>query len=1012
MAIRSHIVGVVSIGNAIGTTALLCGGASAAGVDIAARDLSDALAACINLTGAQLIYRSDDVKGMKSSAVVHAATPVEALDQMLKGTGLTAYHDESGAFVIIKQAGVSQTQTVDPGDLGPANKSRGDAVETIVVTGVRASVATAREIKRSASQFLDSIVSEDIGKLPDNTIIDAIEHLTGVQVQHTSGAGETDTFLIHGLPDVATTINGREIFTTINRYFSLVDMPSELLSRVDISKSSEASDPDGGIAGLINAVLHKPFDFEGPEVGGGLYAVFSSQSHHLDEQGSVLLSDRSNTKIGEMGLLVDISYTKRHYLDFDAFNYWFGGTSNLGSVAAHTPETMGAIEYPGSRERIGVDGVFQWRPTGEIEMNAEFFYSRMRSATEANYLVTFPGKETDISALTTVTDPAGLVVMKTETATSPSEMTESRDFHNKTDTYQLSAGFKWETGPATVSAELDYTNSRYSSIGFWFDQFYDALYDFDTNYRGNGTPNVEVAAANTYDYLNPSDYHIVQFWDSWTRQSGDAVNLKLDARFRSGLPFVRSIDVGILYSDRFGRSRGGQLQVSCLTPVNGIDPLSLNYAELVDAARSPACGYVNDDLSAWSNVSADAFMPGAMVRSSGRFLDGAVDWGAKDWMVVGSAYAFTNIAAIRSAFGQNIDGPAEDPSRHFDSRERTLAGYVKLDFEYSAGAMPLTGNIGVRAVDTRRTSRANILTISNSGSARAMVYTPWSNQTDTIDWMPSFNLRLGLTRGLVARLALNRTVSRPTFSQLNPTLSLYSGATFVALGSGGNPKLGSVKSNNADAGIEYYFGTNNSIAATAFYRQIIGYVQSTTSPEDVGGIVYTVTRPANGGQGYLDGAELAYTQFYGSLPGLWSGLGLQLNGTFIQGRTRINARSSATSAYTNVSKYSYNLIGIYEYEPVSLRLAYNWRSSFLVDTTLKDAASVQPSSAFAQPYGSLDLSASYRLDGSGLTLTVNATNLTHEVYRDTFGKGPYAKIYPRDTRAFDRTLAIGLRYRM
>src|SRR5262249_448508 len=85
-------------------------------------------------------------------------------------------------------------------------------VEAEVVTGVRASVQSALDEKKNADQLVDSIVAEDIGKLPDNNVIEALQHVTGVQISR--NASEANQLLIRGLPDIATLLNGREIFTS------------------------------------------------------------------------------------------------------------------------------------------------------------------------------------------------------------------------------------------------------------------------------------------------------------------------------------------------------------------------------------------------------------------------------------------------------------------------------------------------------------------------------------------------------------------------------------------------------------------------------------------------------------------------------------------------------------------------------------------------------------------------------------------------------------------------------
>ncbi len=147
-------------------------------------------------------------------------------------------------------------------------------------------------------------------------------------MQISRNAAEANQLLIRGLPDVATLLNGREIFTSTGRFVTLQDIPAELLARVDVEKSSRADDIEGGIAGLINVQLHRPFDFDGLEIAATTHGTHSSLSNHDDPDASVLFSDRWSTGIGEMGLLVDYSYRQDHYKEEILDNYIF--TQGIG----------------------------------------------------------------------------------------------------------------------------------------------------------------------------------------------------------------------------------------------------------------------------------------------------------------------------------------------------------------------------------------------------------------------------------------------------------------------------------------------------------------------------------------------------------------------------------------------------------------------------------------------------------------------------------------------------------
>src|SRR5215472_14971376 len=264
----------------------------------------------------------------------------------------------------------------------------------VVVTGVRASLKSALAIKKNSNRISDSVVAEDIGKLPDNNVIEALQHVTGVQVSR--NAAEANQLLIRGLPDIATLLNGREIFTSTGRFITLQDMPAELLARVDVEKSPRADDIEGGIAGLIDVRLHRPFDFDGLELAGGFQGTHSSLSNNTDPSGSILVSDRWKTSSGEWGLLIDLSFRKDRYKEEILDNYI--DTQAIGPVAGSTgaggvafvPLTQGGQSINGDRVRDSANVSLQWSPNSSVEVYAEAFYTRYRNPNNVDFFVGLP----------------------------------------------------------------------------------------------------------------------------------------------------------------------------------------------------------------------------------------------------------------------------------------------------------------------------------------------------------------------------------------------------------------------------------------------------------------------------------------------------------------------------------------------------------------------------------------------------------------------------------------------
>ncbi|HEY8941325.1 MAG TPA: TonB-dependent receptor plug domain-containing protein, partial [Cellvibrio sp.] len=166
-----------------------------------------------------------------------------------------------------------------------------DEVEEVVVSGIRESLTKALEIKKENIQIVDSVVAEDIGKFPDNNLVESLQRVTGVQTTN-RGSGEVSGITIRGLPDVETTINGREIFTGIGRTLALQDIPANLLNRVDVFKTRSANQIEGGMAGSIDVRTNRPFDFDGSKIAISAKGTYQTTSEKYDPNVSALFSNK------------------------------------------------------------------------------------------------------------------------------------------------------------------------------------------------------------------------------------------------------------------------------------------------------------------------------------------------------------------------------------------------------------------------------------------------------------------------------------------------------------------------------------------------------------------------------------------------------------------------------------------------------------------------------------------------------------------------------------------------
>jgi len=839
-----------------------------------------------------------------------------------------------------------------------------------VVTGVKASLINAQEIKQNSVQFVDSIVAQDIGKFPDNTVADALQRVPGIQVGR--GGGEVSSVLIRGLPDIATTVNGHEIFTGTGRGVALQDLPAELVSGVDVFKSNSPEQIEGGIAGLIDIRLRRPLDFKGLELAGGARGIYGDNAKKNSYVADALVSDRWTTgEGGEFGALFAASYQKYNYQDQTIFNFDFEPrttTTIPGQTAIQVPSTLGNIVQPGDRRRTAYDLSLQWKLNRQLEVYSDFLYTNYRNKHALNFFIGIPPATGPFVSAVLV---PGTNVPTSLTTADNFQLTSTQAFKDKTDGYQAVVGGKWSYDEIKLSSEYVYNWSSVKHRAVIVDTQFNPsngtyLWTFN---NGSGTANATYTGPNSFTSAN--NYALWGLFDNHDYATSHQNAWRLDAESQIKQGFLTKYLAGIRITDRAARFRA--------TNVNNLEPVGGRGVKRTS------------EIPGFGSLSPDA---------KGSF-------GIPNWYGGNPDFLRDNVGTIRTLFGQPVTDPNFDPANSFTDTEKTYAAYLQAGYKADLGSLPLDGLFGFRVVKTKEELGGN----QPNG-------TPITGNKDDTKVLPVINGRLKLTEKLQLRASAGRSITRPQFNQLNPVVSLTAPTTTGTVngtGSGGNPDLNSVKSTNYDLALEYYFGRATYVSLAGFYRSTEGYVQTYGSLETIGGTPYVITRPRNSGKGHLDGVEASYQQFFEFLPPVLKGLGIQTNFTYIEGdqdapdpspTAPIGAR--IRQGYAQVSKYNYNIVGIYERGPVSVRLAYNWRGRY-VDTFNGPNAPGSPLRTISvKPRGQLDFSASYDLS-KGLAITFDVVNALNNKYQDYFG--PDANLYPRDTRYYDRSYALGIRYR-
>ena len=854
----------------------------------------------------------------------------------------------------------------------PAEDKSGDktlVLEKLVVTGLRASLITAQEIKKNSVQLVDSVVAEDIGKLPDNTVADALQRVPGIQVGRDNG--EVNTVVIRGLPNLGTSLNGHEIFTGTGRGVALQDIPAELVAGVDVYKSNSPDQIEGGIAGLIDIRLRRPFDFDGFTLAGGGRGIFGKYADGTSWIGSALVSNRWKLAGGgEFGALLSISNSRYHFKDQRVFNFLWEPVNTTfvpGQTSIELPVTAGSLLVPGDRKRPAFNLSLQWRPNSELEFYSDMLFTGYRNKHDVHFFIGFPR----FGGFSSVTLNPGTNVVSKETTVNNFHLNSTQAFDDRTDSYQAVAGAKWQRDRLKATTELVYNWSSFKNRGVIVDVQYVApsTFTFDLN-NPDGT-NVGITGGSIKDAAN---FRLWGLFDNHGYATSKQTAWKTDAEYMLNEGVLTKFKTGLRLSSRDARSR--QTRVNDVAPVGG--------RGVVATTSIPGFG---------------SLAPDGLFSTS--------QFGASNWYSGNPNFQRDNIATLRPLFGRPASDPDFNPTQSFTDTEKTYAAYAQANYKVVTGGNPVEGTVGLRAVKTKEDLAGYLAT-----------GVPVTRSSDVTDLLPVLNGRMKLQEDLYFRFSAGRSVTRPDFSALNPVVNLNSPTTTggaLGTGSGGNPDLKSVTSDNYDLALEYYFAKSSYATVTGFYRSIDGYVQTFASTETIGGTGYIVTRPRNSGKGHLQGFEAAYTYFFDFLPDVFKGLGVQTNYTYIDGDADAADTSPGAAVgarvrrpYTQVSKSSYNIIGIYENGKFSARLAYNWRGGY-VDTFDGPNAPGNPLRVIrVKATSRMHFSTSYNFN-KHVTVTLDATNLLNQKFQDYFGDSP--SLHPRDSRLYDRTIEVGVRYR-
>lgn len=416
------------------------------------------------------------------------------------------------------------------------------SLEEIIVTGFRKSLQSAQEIKQNADSIVDSVTAEDIGALPDRSVTEALQRIPGVSINRFAAGVDPDHFsvegsgvVVRGLTYVRSEFNGREAFSANNgRALGFADVPSELMGGVDVFKSPTADRIEGGIAGVVNLRTRKPFDSAERMLAASAEMSYGDFVKKTAPTGSVLYSDRWDTKIGEIGILGSAvgSQLKTRADRFQLSSFRVRNLYSNGDVvqnpdgqpaATITDQVLfprgavvGTQEF--DRQRYGYAGAAQWRsPDNSMEAVFTFLRSDSRQAwTEhaveiATDNVANNGDSRRVPGTTLEFDSSGMFEsgvitgpngwradQNTGSARVPISGLQSnnirRDHDEKLVTDDYGFNFRWDA-TENLGINFDYQHVKSKTWimdnGLWTSSYQDVAIDMN---GGKGYPTVEFRA--------------------------------------------------------------------------------------------------------------------------------------------------------------------------------------------------------------------------------------------------------------------------------------------------------------------------------------------------------------------------------------------------------------------------------------------------------------------------------------------------------------------------------------
>ena len=878
-------------------------------------------------------------------------------------------------------------------------------LEAVTVTGFRASLEKALNIKRDEVGMVDAIVAEDIADFPDLNLAESLQRIPGVSIARDAGEGRQIS--VRGLgPDFTRVrINGMEALTTTGgtdgsgganrgRGFDFNVFASELFNSLKVRKTASADVEEGSLGATVDLQTARPFDYEGFTFVTGAQLGYNDLSSDVGPRGSALVSN--TWADGRFGALLSVAYTDRRVIEeghstvrWDRGNSSGGFSATSPYAAARSSDVFhpripryGVMEH--DQQRLGVTGALQFTVSERTQLGLDLLYAKFDATRTEDFLNGLSFSRTGTGKPQTVVldgeiDGRGNLVygrfnnvdVRAESRYDELSTTFSQASfyvtHKLTDEFKLNAQLGRAKSEFDNPIQTTITVDRLNAQGYVYD------------YRGNDRLPV---ISNGFNVTDPTQWSFIngiseiRLRPQASENTYDTSQVDFVWQLAPGFKLKGGVQLKEYTFQTSESRRASELAVPAL-------PAGTTLADLTRLVG------LND-----TNVGAG---------NNSRWLIPDIDAFNRLFNIYSNTGTFAVSNQLTSVLGNNRS-----------VIERNQGFFLQAEFFSQIGRIPLSGNIGLRQAETDQASTGYAIVLG--------VPVQTTVQRSYSDTLPSLNLVADITPDLLVRFGAAKVMARPGLGNLTPgvTVNVSGGARTV---NGGNPLLDPFRAKTFDLGVEWYFAEEALLGLGLFYKDINSYVQTSREirPFNTSGLPdsllagtgasptddFQFNIPINTPGGSLQGFEVSYQQPFSFLPGVWSRFGTQLNYTYVESKIQYLTSTGANSLRTDLvglSKDAYNATLYYEGERLGARVSAAYRGDYLTTVPGRNSNDVEGTKGTA----SFDMSASWKLNDR-VEFTLEGLNLTDEYndqWVDSIGDRP--SVYHHTGRQY----FLGVRFKL